>query len=164
MTIQAQPIKDWYNLPESKIKKPFIPTFADHLKSNWHVLLMDFGAGVFRRINDDITNKFDQTVFANGRNHHRKDPRISWMNKCKKHPNPDIQCVPKFLGATTFLAWTTDLWHGSKAGEVTLLRIGGTTYKKSGNFGIDAGFTILRIIAYGLGATATGPVIKKPIP
>lgn len=41
------------------------------------------------------------------------DPGVSWMNKCKSGEgyNPDIKCVPKFFGATTFLAFLTDAKH-----------------------------------------------------
>lgn len=160
-TLAAQPVKDFFNLPPQANKKPFFREFKEHVGKNWTTLGAIAFAGIGRGINDDIVHKYNNTIFSTWKNQQWVNPEISWMNKCKKHPNPDIKCVPKFFGSTSFLAWTSDLNHFTLGMNAKGLQLGIVLYDKNGNFWIDAGFFTLGSLVYSGFAELARFVIRK---
>ena len=69
-------------------------------------------AGIFNAIMDTLSFQYDKSIFLKYPKYEQfLNPQKSWLNKYKNN-DPDLG--PKFFGSTTFLVWTTDLWHLSK--------------------------------------------------
>ena len=84
-------------------------------------------AAIMNAIMDMTGVKYNQTIFSlvpgwdkfcNG--------AISWVNKWK---NGDHLQGEKFFGSSTFMVWTTDLWHLAKAIMLLCFSLAITTYK-----------------------------------
>ena len=70
------------------------------------------------------------------------NPEISWKNKYKEGTT-----TSKFFGSTTFLVWTTDLWHLAKFIAIVSFILAIVFYKVYFSFGMD--FTILFAVYSG---------------
>jgi hypothetical protein len=95
-------------------------------------------AGIFNSIMDAIRYRWDKSYFNNIKNRELFifcNPSLSQKNKYK---NRDPKQGPKFFGSTTFLVWTTDLWHLVKAGMILSLCIGTVLYTRIINPWADA--------------------------
>ena len=69
-------------------------------------------AGIFNAIMDTLSFRYNKSIFSKYPKYENfLNPEKSWLNKYKNN-DPDLG--PKFFGSTTFLVWTTDLWHLSK--------------------------------------------------
>lgn len=73
----------------------------------------------FNAIMDLVSIKYSESIFSKyPKLKQFCDSSVSWRNKYK---NGDPSQGPRFFGSTTFLVWTTDLWHLSKAIMLALL-------------------------------------------
>lgn len=115
---------DFYNA-NSEIKQPYLKQYWKHTKKNIPSYSLTFTAGFLNGIQDILAHKYEQSKFTSwGWNEQFWNAEISWINKCDPAINPDIQCLPKYFGSTTFLAWTTDGWHMTKTASLTTFEIG----------------------------------------
>ena len=71
------------------------------------------------------------------------NPETSWKNKYKEGTT-----TPKFFGSTTFLVWTTDLWHLAKMIAILSFILAIVFYKVYFSLGMD--FTILFTVYSGI--------------
>jgi hypothetical protein len=71
------------------------------------------------------------------------NPETSWKNKYKEGTT-----IPKFFGSTTFLVWTTDLWHLAKMIAIISFLLAIVFYKVHFSFGMD--LTILLTVYTGI--------------
>ena len=83
-------------------------------------------AGMFNAIMDTLSSHYGVSIFSKYPKYEQfLNPQKSWLNKYKNN-NPDLG--PKFFGSTTFLVWTTDLWHLSKMIMIVSMVIGTVFY------------------------------------
>ena len=81
-------------------------------------------AGILNGLMDLISFRWNKSYFSKIKNKRLiqfMNPKLSWRNKWK---NGDINNGPKFFGSSTFLVWTTDLWHLLKVLMITCLLFG----------------------------------------
>lgn len=92
-----------------------------HLRGNIAPAALMLTAGASQGLNDAISHKYDQTLFA--RNPARAqfwDPDVSWRNKYANWPQDKS---PRFFGSTTFLVGFTDAWHLTNSMQIKALQI-----------------------------------------
>ena len=89
-------------------------------------LILVILAAIFNSIMDVISLKYEKSRFINYPNlRYFIDPEISWKNKYK---NNIPKRGEKFFGSSTFLVWTTDLWHLAKTLMLVCFSIAIITY------------------------------------
>jgi len=91
-------------------------------------ILLFIVAGFFNSIMDSIRFCWGSSIFSKIKNWKLIrfcNPNGSQGNKWK---NGDKKQDEKFFGSSTFLVWTTDLWHLVKAFMILCLVLGTVTY------------------------------------
>lgn len=84
-------------------------------------------AAILNAIMDMTGVKYNQTIFSLVPEWAKFcDGSISWVNKWK---NGDHLQGEKFFGSSTFLVWTTDLWHLAKTIMLLCFALAITTYE-----------------------------------
>jgi hypothetical protein len=88
------------------------------------IVLLVF-AGYAKAVNNTLMHHYYDSVFCQVSKEKAMfwNPSRSWKNKYKDWDRMDRR--PKFFGATTFLAWTTDAWHLFDTIQLTCLQSAG---------------------------------------
>jgi hypothetical protein len=106
-------------------------TYWKHLQQNRLSYGLMFTGGAANGISDALQHKYGQTVFPKGEeelfglDRSFYDPNISWKRKYKNWPE---DTRPRYPGAKTWLAWTTDAWHLSKTVQLKSMQLAVVTY------------------------------------
>lgn len=78
-------------------------------------------AALFNAVMDTIRFEYRSSIFSLITN----SRLVKWVNPSISQPNKWKDSImgskPRFFGSTTFLVWTTDLWHFCKAGMICFL-------------------------------------------
>lgn len=93
----------------------------------WSILFFII-AGILNAIMDTTRFCWNSSIFNKIKNYKLFkfcNPQASQGNKWK---NSDPKQGEKFFGSSTFLVWTTDLWHACKALMILALVLGAVTY------------------------------------
>jgi len=97
-------------------------------------LIFIFLAGFFNSIMDIIATRFSNSIFKKFLSNSWVNPVLAWRNKWK---DGDPKKGERFFGSSTFLVWTTDLWHCSKALMITCIALSIVCYRPLINAKID---------------------------
>lgn len=98
-------------------------------------------AAISAAIMDKVQFHFYESIFKNFPKF--CNPETSWKNKYKEGTT-----IPKFFGSTTFLVFTTDLWHLAKFIAIISFILAIVFYKVQFSLGMD--FTILFTVYSGI--------------
>lgn len=83
--------------------------YWQHAKNNWPTTGLMFTSGSAHGLRDALEDKYSSTVFSNNPDNAQWwNPYYSWENKYRDWPTDRR---PAYLGAKTFLVWTTDAEH-----------------------------------------------------
>lgn len=129
---------------------------------------LEFSSGFFRGVGDNLQFKFELTIFSNAEKYNPRkwNPAISHREKWKQYPGGAVILPrkPKYLGSTTFLAWSTDKWHGLNTLSISAQQMSIVTYnQRFENISTDKkviDFLILKTV-YSLGWHVADRIIKK---
>lgn len=98
------------------------------------VILFIFIASLCDAIMDRVKNTFNTSIFYKYKDNLWINPSLAWKNKWKNgNPNEG----ERFFGSSTFLVWTTDLWHFIKFLFLSCIMISIISYKTIINPFID---------------------------
>jgi len=99
-------------------------------------LILVILAAILNSIMDIVSLRYTKSIFVNYPNlRYFIDPDVSWRNKWK---NGDPKQGEKFFGSSTFLVWTTDLWHLAKTLMLACFSIAIVVYSPIINPVVDA--------------------------
>jgi len=107
--------------------------FTYSLERVVHSAGIQFGAGFFNGVGDNLQFHYDQTIFPRPGEkflwggHQYWNPQVSWRNKYKNWPADRREAFPLSSSA---LAWTTDAWHLTNTLERTAHRVTIVTYRQ----------------------------------
>jgi len=111
----------------------FSQGFSYSLERVAHTAGLQFGAGFFNGVGDNLQFHYSETIFPQPGErflwggHQYWNPSVSWRNKYKDWPSDRSEAFPL---STSALAWTTDAWHLTNTLERTAHRITIVTYKQ----------------------------------
>lgn len=145
----------------------FSKNFTYSLERVVHSAGIQFGAGFFNGVGDNLQFHYSQTIFPQPGErflwggHQYWNPEISWRNKYKDWPSDRREAFPLSSSA---LVWTTDAWHLTNTLERTAHRITIVTYQQPTGPGkgwkklIDIG---LMSLSYSAGWIAANSLTTK---
>ncbi|NJO28572.1 MAG: hypothetical protein HC874_14280 [Richelia sp. SL_2_1] len=86
------------------------------LRIYYPLVVLMFLAGAANGVMDTLTFHYPVSVFSTFDNQQFVNPMVSWENKYEKDSEGNLvqPLKAKFIGATTFLVFVTDLWHFAK--------------------------------------------------
>lgn len=112
----------------------FPKDFSYSLERVIHSAGIQFGAGFFNGVGDNLQFHYSQTVFPQGPGEkflwggqQYWNPNLSWRNKYEDWPRDRSEAFPL---STSALVWTTDAWHLTNSLERLGHRITIVTYQQ----------------------------------